>query len=259
VVDVARAPVVISPFAHPGAWGMDAASIRAYREADAVLATIEADAEVYRGAGVEDVRVVGLPVPAVAAPGPRDDPPLVLFLGARRNTKGVDLLLDSAQIVWRSAPDVRFAFVGPGPELGRRDERLLDVGAVDEEQRGRWLGRARVLCLPSESESFGLVVAEAWTARTPAVVSDIPVLRDLVTRDGGGLAAERTPQAMAGALLTLVGDEAAARRMGDAGHAHWEREYRPEAVARRHLAVYDEVLSRASISSSRSGPRLRSS
>jgi glycosyltransferase involved in cell wall biosynthesis len=268
-VDAARAvghPVVVSPFAHPGAWGLDAGSLRAYREADAVLATIEADAAVYRAAGVpaEQVRVVGLPVPPLttrAEPG-ADDAPLVLFLGARRETKGIDLLLAAAERLWRTDSSVRFAFVGPGPPLPITDERLLDVGEVTDAERADWLARSTLLCLPSESESFGLVVAEAWAARKPVVVSDIPVLRELVTQGEGGLAAPRQPDAMAGAIRRLVHDEALARRMAESGWRLWDREYRPESVARRHLEVYAESMaggSRPSTSSSRRGPRLRRS
>jgi glycosyltransferase involved in cell wall biosynthesis len=250
-VDAARAAgcaVVVTPFAHPGAWGLDAGSLRAYREADAVLATIEADAAVYRAAGVpgERLRVMGLPVPPPPDGGRLDpgDAPLVLFLGARRPTKGVELLLAAAELLWRSDPSVRFAFVGPGEPLPLADERVLDVGEVSDSDRADWLARATLLCLPSASESFGLVVVEAWTASVPVVVSDIPVLRELVTRAGGGLVAQRRPDDMAAAIRRLVRDDALARRMGEAGRRLWDREYRPEVVARRHLEVYAEAVAR---------------
>src|SRR5262249_23957541 len=87
--------VAISPFAHLGEWGDDSGSVRAYRRADAVLATTAADAAGYRALGVpaERMHVVGLPVPDVLVgadmtDGRRggDHDPLVVYLGQRRPT-----------------------------------------------------------------------------------------------------------------------------------------------------------------------------
>jgi glycosyltransferase involved in cell wall biosynthesis len=245
-------PVAISPFAHPGDWGFDAGSIRAYRHADVVIATTAADAANYRGIGVapERLEVIGLPVPATPAPAPADElrgapegSPLVLFLGARRPTKGVDILLASALLVWERRPDVRFAFVGPGDPLPVSDRRLLDVGRVSDAERARWLARSSLLCLPSSSESFGLVVPEAWSHSVPVLVSDHPVLRELVSESGGGRWARRDAGSFADAIVALLDDPELARSLGEAGRRYWHQRLTPEAVAARHLAVYERLLS----------------
>lgn len=240
-------PVAISPFAHLGEWGDDSGSVRAYRHADAVLATTTADAAGYVALGVPEasIHVVGLPVPDVlASPLPAngqaqsDDGPLVVYLGQRRPTKRVDLLLAATEHVWRTHPRARFAFVGPGHPLASRDPRIIDVGRVSDEERGRWLARADVLSLPSSSESFGLVVPEAWSQRVPVVVSDIPVLRELVSDSGGGLVASADPESFALAIASLLDDPARARSLGQAGHDYWQAQLTPAAVAGRHLAIY---------------------
>ncbi|HEX5225347.1 MAG TPA: glycosyltransferase family 4 protein [Solirubrobacteraceae bacterium] len=244
-------PSAISPFAHPGDWGFDSGSIRAYREADAVIATTRADAAVYRGAGVDParLRVVALPVPPIVRRAAAGDPlpvpdgaPLVVFLGARRPTKGVELLLAAAPHVWARHPETRFAFVGPGDPLGSADARILDVGRVEDDERGRWLARAQLLCLPSSSESFGMVVGEAWSESVPVVVSDIPVLRELVEDSGGGLVAARTEHALAEAISSLLADPGEARSRGARGQQFWRSQLAPEAVCDRHLEIYEELL-----------------
>jgi glycosyltransferase involved in cell wall biosynthesis len=247
-------PVAVTPFAHPGEWGLDSGSIRAYREADLVIATTRADADVYRGIGVESDRleIVPLPVPALTreqvAQAPMDggsselaDAPLVVFLGARRPTKGVEILLEAAPLVWRTHPQARFAFVGPGAPLAQEDQRLIDVGPVSDAERTLWLARANLLCLPSISESFGLVVSEAWSQSTPVVVSDIPVLRELVESSGGGLLAQRDAPAMAAAIGSLLDDPQRARTMGAAGREYWRQSLEPDAVAARHVAIYRAI------------------
>jgi glycosyltransferase involved in cell wall biosynthesis len=244
-------PVAISPFAHLGEWGDDAASVYAYRTADAVFATTEADANGYAGLGVERARLhsVGLPVPdaveglELAPPPQPGGEPVVLFVGQRRPTKRYELLLAAAPLVWRRHPDALFAFVGPGARLPAADPRILDVGRVSDAERGAWLGRATMLCLPSVSESFGMVVAEAWSQGLPVVVSDIPVLRELVTASGGGIVARPDPDAMAEAIGALLADPQAARSAGVAGHEFWRAQLTPAAVAERHLAVYAQLIS----------------
>ncbi len=254
-------PVAISPFAHPGEWGLDAGSVRAYRHADVVLATTAADAALYRAVGVEGRRleIVGLPVPdAAAALTPqeraadaarahgREDDPLVVFLGQRRPNKRIEILLDAIPLVWERHRSARFAFVGPGAELPLRDARVLDVGRVSDADRARWLARADMLCLPSSSESFGLVVGEAWSQAVPVIVADIPVLSELVTASGGGLVADPDPESFAAAVGSLLDDPGRARALGDAGHDYWHAQLTPEAVAERHLRIYERIVSECS-------------
>jgi len=248
-------PVAISPFAHPGEWGHDSASLRAYRSADVVLATTQADAILYRRAGVRDSRIeiVGLPVPdAGAALGPGDreaeaarahhGDPLIVFLGQRRPNKRLEILLDAIPLVWRRHPSAQFAFVGPGPALALRDPRVHDVGRVSDADRARWLIRADVLCLPSFSESFGLVVAEAWSQAVPVVVADIPVLRELVSVSDGGIVADPTPESFAAAVSSLLDDPQRARALGSAGQEYWRTYLTPQAVAERHLGIYSRIV-----------------
>jgi glycosyltransferase involved in cell wall biosynthesis len=243
-------PVAISPFAHLGEWGDDSASVGAYNAADAILATTAADADAYASLGVDRAKIhnVGLPVPDVLEgvelpelplPG---DAPTVLFLGQRRPTKRYELVLEASEKVWERHPDAHFAFVGPGPPLPSRDPRILDIGRVSDAERGAWLNRATLLCLPSLSESFGMVVAEAWTQKLPVVVSDIPVLRELVENSGGGMVAGNDAQAFGTAIVAMLDDRVRARSLGVSGYEYWRERLTPGAVADRHLAIYEQML-----------------
>jgi glycosyltransferase involved in cell wall biosynthesis len=247
-------PSVVTPFVHVGYWRDDPASLISYRSAGLVLATTEADAADLERIGVPRTSIViaGLPVPGITA---NADPegPLVLFLGARSPHKGVDVLRAAARETWRVLPKARFAFVGPGAALPDLDQRELDVGPVSDAARATWMSRASLVALPSASESFGLVVAEAFSASRPVVTSDIPVLRELVERSGGGFAVKREPRSVAEAIVAVLSETDRASAMGRAGHDFWRRTYEPRAVAERHITAYAAALSRRARASSRKG------
>jgi glycosyltransferase involved in cell wall biosynthesis len=152
------------------------------------------------------------------------------------------VLLEAVPSVWERHPEAHFAFVGPGEPLSRRDARLLDVGRVSDVDRARWLARADLLCLPSSSESFGMVVGEAWSHGTPVVVSDIAVLKELVEDSGGGVAVRRAPDAIAGAICSLLDDATRMVALGRAGYDYWLGWLAPAAVTERHLRVYERLL-----------------
>jgi glycosyltransferase involved in cell wall biosynthesis len=249
----ANIPAVITPLAHAGGWGDDPGSAATYRAADAVVALLDVEGEQYRSLGVAPGRIVtcGICSPGVPEANGAElrrrhgiDGPLILFLGVRRDYKGVDVLLAAARLVASERGDAVFAFVGPGPRIADETAgaRIIDAGEVDDQARAEWLAAADLLCLPSASEIFPVSFLEAWSARTPVVTTAIPALTELMSRSGGGVAVPRTPDAVAGAILGLIADDRRRTALGEAGFAYWSGELSVEAVARRHEQLYERTL-----------------
>jgi glycosyltransferase involved in cell wall biosynthesis len=240
-------PVVVTPFAHRGQWGDDPGSAAAYRAADAVVALLNADAQLYRELEVPDDRILVCGICSGGA-GEGDgralrgrfaiEGPLVVFLGARRPYKGFDLLLSAAPLVER-ALQATFAFVGPGDPIAPVEgARIIDAGAVDDRERAAWLDAADLLCLPSQGEIFPVSVLEAWSVGTPVLASDIPALRELAGR-GGGVVVKRDPSALAAAISELLRSPQQLRDMGERGRELWSAEYTVEAITNWHQDLYE--------------------
>ena len=249
-------PVVMTPFVHPGQWGDDLASRRMYRRVDRVVSLLETEAATLRNLGVEAARIAtcGVCAPSVELGGGSElrarlaiDGPLVLFLGVRRPYKGYDLLLAAADRVSAAVPGVCFAFVGPGPALAAEAShaRILDVGMVDDRERGAWLEAADLLCLPSSNEIFPVSVLEAWSARTAVVLSDLPPLVELLDRSGGGVAVARAPEPLADALIDLLLRSDKRGRLAEAGHRFWREGHTPDAIAACHEHLYTTLIDEA--------------
>jgi phosphatidyl-myo-inositol dimannoside synthase len=249
-----QVPVLLSPFAHPNQYGLGPLDLRAYTSADGIAALLDADASVYRRAGVRPERIFVSGVGSNGVePGHGErirseygiDGPLVVFLGVRRPYKGFDLLLAAAPIVASEIRNVTFAFVGPGQRLnGAQGEfRVVDAGFASDDDRAGWLEAANVMCLPSEAEIFPVSVLEAWSVRTPVVLTDIPPLRELVEGSQGGLFSRREPRALAEAIISLLSDPEAANSLGNNGHRYWSGGFTVPAVAKRYETYYSTLLS----------------
>jgi glycosyltransferase involved in cell wall biosynthesis len=243
-------PVVVTPFAHRGQWGDDAASARAYRRADRAIGLLQTDCELLRDLGVAAERVVECPVcsPGVKRGGGAAwrkshgvDGPLVAFLGVRREYKGVGILIDAIPVLAQSRPDLSVVFAGPGDAVSQTHSlRVIDRGLVSEEERAAILDAADVLCLPSAGEIFPVTILEAWSAATAVLTSDIPPLAELMQRSGGGLAVPRTPEAVAEGISAMLAKGAAA--FAEAGHRYWSRHATVESVVSQHEAIYRSAI-----------------
>lgn len=99
-------------------------------------------------------------------------------------------------------PSVRLVIAGDGPlrgdcaalarELGVTD-RLHLLGDVSRDDIADLLAAADLFVFPSIWESFGLSAVEAVMAGVPIVASDLPVLREVLSADGGAAASFVTP------------------------------------------------------------------
>lgn len=154
----------------------------------------------------------GVRVEGFAPSENREQAPTVLFSGLLDDPrKGVEDLLNAAVILSRSQPDLRVWLSGPGDPRailarvpGAADiTEHLPVG--DPSNQAERYGRAWVTCLPSVSESFGLVLIESLACGTPIVVVEDSAPPSLVTAETGRVAKPHDPDSLAQALDEAIG------------------------------------------------------
>ncbi|MFP5257317.1 MAG: glycosyltransferase family 4 protein [Acidimicrobiia bacterium] len=142
------------------------------------------------------------------APERRHDRPTVLFSGALdRPEKNVRQLLEAVAVLARRRPDVELRLSGPGdarpllaaaPEATRRRTRLLPLG--HPEDLAHEYARAWVTCLPTEWDSFGLVVVESLASGTPVVSGPAGAPPEVISPEVGVVAPALDPLSLADAL-----------------------------------------------------------
>jgi glycosyltransferase involved in cell wall biosynthesis len=189
-------------------------------------------------------RALGLP----------DGDPVLLYVGRLDREKSVDGVLRAFDLVASTMPRARLVLVGHGKEAERL-RRLADSLAAAG--RVTFLGvrahdalpvcyqAADLFLFASETETQGLVLAEAAACGLPAVAVDASGC-DEVVRDGEtGLLTKRDPTALAEAAIGLLLD--GQRRAGMAVRARdvAEREFDVRLQIDRTLDVYADAAERA--------------
>jgi glycosyltransferase involved in cell wall biosynthesis len=167
--------------------------------------------------------------------------------------KGIDTLLDAIAIVSRSKPDVLLKIAGRGSSADEITalagklgiERNVQVlGAVDDAERDRLFSTAVMQVMPSRFEGFGLAAAEAMAAGVPLIASNAGSLPEVVDAPRGGvLVPPDDPQALADAIVKLLGDEAMRRSLSSSARES-ARRFDWDRVARDHLAFIHAVAGR---------------
>jgi glycosyltransferase involved in cell wall biosynthesis len=167
------------------------------------------------------VQVVGAGanVATIAPPARVLGPPTVLFVGYDWDLKGGPLLLDAWRMVRQVLPTARLVIVGcrppmtdPGIEVvGRLDPR----DAADRRRLVDAYASASCLALLSDFDAFPNVVIEAGAMGVPVLAFD-EQSRCEVVQDGstGLLVRERSAEAVASAMYSLLADLPFARAMG---------------------------------------------
>ncbi len=119
---------------------------------------------------------------AEAPTGPRA--PYLLAVGTLEPRKNIPVLLDAFRELRAEGRDLQLVLVGrqgwadslPLRELAAH-VRL--TGSIPDSELAELYAGASCFVLPSLYEGFGLCLAEAMAAGTPAVASDIPALREI--------------------------------------------------------------------------------
>ena len=226
------------------------------RQADAVFAQTESERGAVVELGVPEDRAVlqGLGVDAVECTGGgrararcqwgvSDTEMVVGHLANNSVEKGtVDLL--------NAAADTGTRVVLAGPEMPNfrhfwdtfpRKELVTRLGPLTEEQKRDFFAGIDVFALPSRTDSFGLVLLEAWANGVPVLAYRAGGPADLVRHGVDGFLAKCGDVTdLANRLSELTTDAALRSRLGDAGRARVATDFRwPDK-----LRVVTEVLER---------------
>jgi starch synthase len=193
--------------------------------------------------------------------GIADDRPYVLFVGRITRQKGVPHLLRAARSLDPGTQLVLCAGAPDTPEIDRefrelveelrqlRDGVLWVPQMLPRPEVVQLLSHAAAFVCPSVYEPLGIVNLEAMACGAPVVASAVGGIPEVVADGETGVLVPYEPHdpqafesALAAALNSVVADPAVRRRMGAAGRQRAAGQFGWDAVARRTLRVYEEIV-----------------
>ncbi len=166
--------------------------------------------------GVAPPRISYLPnfmmeEPLPYLPRPSSPVPVIGFLGRFVLEKGMDLLVDAAAILKQQGLKFAMHLGGDGllrpqiaahiANLGLEHEVHLSGWVAD---RDAWYERLDIVVVPSRSESFGLVILEAWRHHLPVVATRTAGPSELMTDGVNGLLVAADAAGLAAGLARLI-------------------------------------------------------
>jgi glycosyltransferase involved in cell wall biosynthesis len=186
------------------------------------------------------------------------DMDIVTFIGRLHPIKRLDLLAAAFARLRGSGRAACLVIAGPdeGGHRRRIEPLFRDVaadvrwtGAVDGDDKWALLQASRALVQCSDSESFGLSVAEALSAGVPVVVTERGAWSHLASV-GAGYVVAHDAQAIADALDRLLADPQAARAMGERGRVWAARTFAWDAIGQAMLREYESIAGRLRVAAS---------
>jgi glycosyltransferase involved in cell wall biosynthesis len=178
---------------------------------------------------------------------------VVLYVGRLDREKSVDRVLAAFERVAGTVPRARLVLVGQGTqgeELRRTAARLhaggriTFAGVCPHQDLPTHYRAADLFLFASETETQGLVLAEAAACGLPAVAVDAPGSAEVVHDGDTGLLTKGDPATLAEAAIGLLIDPARRTAMGARARQLAEREFDVALQIDRTLDVYADALAR---------------
>jgi glycosyltransferase involved in cell wall biosynthesis len=119
------------------------------------------------------------------------------------------------------------------------------VGFTDRARLKAGMARASSLVLPSHEDNCPMVVLEAMAAGVSVAAGRVGGVPELIADGETGLMFDpASAEEMRGAVARLLEDEATDKKLVARARDEALRRFLPRVVARRHVEIYQEVLSR---------------
>jgi glycosyltransferase involved in cell wall biosynthesis len=149
----------------------------------------------------------------------------------------------------------RLVFLGNGSEslYGKRFADEVSqrpwchhAGNANRAELREWLSKASFLVLPSIEDNCPMVALEAMASGVPVVASNIGGIPDLVIPgEDGELFDPRDPADIAEKISRVLNDPTRRDSYATRARLKAQQTYHPVAIARKHLEIYADALSKA--------------
>lgn len=218
---------------------------------------------------VDSIRALGLKNPVAMIPNgvniedfPRNfpekenTPRKILFLSRIHPKKGIELLIEAwSKLDARIKNNWIINVVGNGDaayiselkikiKMANLDSQILIKPPVFGEEKIELFRESSLFVLPTYSENFGIVIAEALASYTPVITTKGTPWEELNITNSGWWIDIGVEPLMAALVDAMQINDEALKIKGENGRSLIERKYSMESVAKQMIQLYDWILNK---------------
>lgn len=178
---------------------------------------------------------------------------IILYVGALRWYKGLDVLLKAFKAILSQVPDARLIIVGKGEEEQRLKDLALRLsikdqvifqGFVDDSKLAEYYSVADLFILPSPTieESFGLVALEACSVGLPAIVTSGAGVSEIFEKEQIGCVVKPSdPDCLAVKSIELLTNPKLCASIAKKSQQVIHKKYTWNQIAKRYISMFEEM------------------
>ena len=171
------------------------------------------------------------------------DKKIILFAGIKGTAKGaIDLLL-SINMLHKTNPEYILIAIGTDTKEWKKVKKkidkncLLDLNYVDTEVKEIVFASCDIFCLPSRSETFGLVYLEAWHKKKPVIAVSTEAVKEFIG-DSGIFVEFGNTQDIIKAIKLIISSKSVAKELGEKGFNKLMKSYTFSKVFPEYLTLF---------------------
>ena len=172
---------------------------------------------------------------------PRRSRPYFLFVGRLEYIKGIHNLID----VFKEHPEFELLIAGDGEYRGTLEKQangctnVKFLGRLSQDGLAEVYRSAISVIVPSICyETFGIIIIEAFSHKTPVIVNDLGALPEVVDDSNGGFK-YRSPDELLSAMNQLATNQDLRNELGENGHRAYLKYWSEDP----HLEQYLQLIS----------------
>jgi glycosyltransferase involved in cell wall biosynthesis len=177
---------------------------------------------------------------------------IILFIGRLEKVKNISMLLHAFKDLKVKYQEARLLIIGQGSEKEKLEQLtqklklesdVVFLGKLNVAEWRDYLYAAKLLVLPSLSESFGSVLALAGAAGLPVVASKTTGAQDIVKDNQTGfLVPINDPNQLKEKMLKLLQDEPLAIGLGTKAKEYCRQKFAPQKTIRMIVNFWWQVV-----------------
>ena len=181
----------------------------------------------------------------------KDDEKVMIHISNFRKVKRVQDVIYTFSLVEKQLP-TKLLLVGDGPEYSDCRQLVQDLGLEDrvlflgkQENVSDLLSISDLKLLPSEKESFGLVLLEAMACGVPCIGTNIGGIPEVIDHGETGYIAELgNVEQMAHYAIRMLNDDTVMNEMSGKARSVVQEKFASTTILEQYEALYEQVLER---------------